>query len=144
MILIPLGEREAKVVIDRTASDVDQVKRSSSRKRVRLNMHAQPFFQGANCDKTFVDGSRHQILPQITTSHATLVTREQQSGSFREVSFENGSRLVLCCGFTGSVRSFLFPFPIYSHRRLSLIAGSGKSILWFVVPKQCADLRCLS
>ena len=38
-----LGEREAKVVIERTAYDVDQVKRSASRNCIHLDMHAQSF-----------------------------------------------------------------------------------------------------
>ena len=114
-----LDEREAKVVIDRTANDVDQVKRSSSRKRLRLDIHSQAFLQGANCDKTFEDGSLHRILPQTITLLVMLVTREQQSGSFKEVFFENGSRLVLCCGFTGSVRSSDQPHSTLTDDRLS-------------------------
>ena len=38
-----LGEREAKVVIDRTANDLDQVKRSLSRSPIHLDMQAQLF-----------------------------------------------------------------------------------------------------
>jgi hypothetical protein len=35
-----LGEREAKVVIERTANDVDQLKRSPSRSPIHLDMQA--------------------------------------------------------------------------------------------------------
>jgi len=38
-----LGEREAKVVIERTANDVDQVKRSSSRNPIHEDIQTQPF-----------------------------------------------------------------------------------------------------
>ena len=38
-----LGERETKVVIVRTANDVDQVKRSSSRNLIYIDVQAQPF-----------------------------------------------------------------------------------------------------
>ncbi len=100
-----LDEREAKVVIERTANDVDQVKRSSSCYPFIWACRLKYFLQGANCDRTFVHGSPHQIHPQIITLHAALVTREQQSGSFKEPSLRNGNRLVLYCGFTGSVRS---------------------------------------
>ena len=38
-----LGEREAKVIIKRTANDVGQVKRSSSRNFIYMDIQAQPF-----------------------------------------------------------------------------------------------------
>ena len=38
-----LGEREAKAVMERTANDVDQVKRLSSRNLIRMDIQTQPF-----------------------------------------------------------------------------------------------------
>jgi len=42
-----LGEREAKVVMERTANEVYQVKRSSSHNYIHMDMQAQPFFAGS-------------------------------------------------------------------------------------------------
>ena len=90
--------------------------------------------QGANCYKTFLDGSLHRIRLPITTLHAIPITREQQSGSLKEVYLENGNRLVLCCGFMGRVRLYCHSKYILAKKTFHL-AGSGKSILWFVVPR---------
>ena len=100
-----LGEREAKVVIERTAYDVDQVKRSSFHNVLVLDTRSQASSQGANYDRTFVDGSLHRIRPPTITLRAALVTKGQQSGSFKEVSLKDGNPLVPCCGFMASVRS---------------------------------------
>ena len=78
-----------------------------------LDVQAQFSSQGANYNRTFGDGSPHQIRPQITTLHVVLVMREQQIGSLKVVSLENGNPLVPYCGFTESVRSLyhLHPTP---------------------------------
>ena len=70
-----------------------------------LDMQAQSHFQGANRDKTFIDGSLHQIRLRITILHVMLIIREQQTGSFKGVSLEGGKQLVLYYGFTESVCS---------------------------------------
>jgi len=70
-----------------------------------LDVQAQSSIQGANCDRTFVDGSLHQIHLPITILHVMFIIREQRIGSFKAASFENGDQLVPCCGFTESVRS---------------------------------------
>jgi len=117
-----LGEREAKVVIERTANDVertandvDQVKRSSPRNLVYWHTGSTGFSQGANYYKTFVAGSPHRTRLPIITLHAVLVTREQQSGSFKEVSLQNGNSLVPCCGSMASVRSYYHSNPILAN-----------------------------
>jgi len=110
-----LGEREAKVVIERTANDVDQVKRSSPRNFIYWHTGSTVFSQGANYYKTFVAGSPHRTRLPIITLHAVLVTREQQNGSFKEVSLPNGSSLVPCCGSMGSVRSYYHSNPILAN-----------------------------
>ena len=69
-----------------------------------LDVQAQPSFQGANCDRTFADGSPHQIRLPITILHVALVIREQQIGSLKVVSLESGNWLVPYCGFMESVR----------------------------------------
>ena len=70
-----------------------------------LDVQAPSSFQGANCDRTFIDGSLHQIRLRITTLHVVLVIREQQIGSLKVVSLKSGNQLVPYCGFTESVCS---------------------------------------
>jgi len=88
-----------------------------------LDVQAQSSFQGANCDRTFVDGSLHQIRLRITILHVVLVTREQRIGSLKGVSLENGNQLVPYCGFTESVRSLY-------HFHLLLSTTMTRSGLW--------------
>ena len=59
-----------------------------------LDVQAQSSIQGANCDRTFVDGSLHQIRLPITTLHVVFTIREQRIGSFKAASLENGDQLV--------------------------------------------------
>jgi hypothetical protein len=75
------------------------------------------FSQGANCDKTFIDGSHHRTRLPIITLRVVLATREQQSGSFKEVFLGNGKSLVLCCGFMGSVRLCYYSNSILANER---------------------------
>jgi hypothetical protein len=62
---------------------------------------------------------------------ANLTTRERLLGSFRVVLPRNGSRLLRSYGYMANVRS-LRPL-VYSTPQICIfIAGSGKSVLWFV------------
>jgi len=88
-----------------------------------LDVQAQSSFQGANCDRTFVDGSPHQIRLPITILHVVLVIREWQIGFLKAASLENGDQLVPCCGFTESVRSLY-------HFHLLLPTTMTRSRLW--------------
>jgi len=73
-----------------------------------LDVQAHSPFQGANCDRTFVDGSPHQIPLRITILHVVFIIREQRIGSLKAVSLKNGDQLVPYCGFTESVRSLYY------------------------------------
>ena len=53
---------------------------------------AQSFSQGFKYDRTFVDGSPHQIHLRTTISHATRITRELRPGFSKEGRIRNGSQ----------------------------------------------------
>ena len=88
-----------------------------------LDVQAQSFFQGVNCDRTFIDGSLHQIHLRITILHVVLAIREQRTGSLKVVSSEDGNQLVPYCGFMESVR------PLH-HFHLLLPTTMTRSGLW--------------
>ena len=57
--------------------------------------------------------------------------KEQRCGFVKARSLSNGSPLAISCGYTENVR-----LSQLSRRRYLtlLLAGSGKSVLWFVLP----------
>ena len=88
-------------------------------------------------------GSLPRIPPQIIISHVVPATREQRPGSSKAVFTNSGSRQ-LSCGSMANVSSV--PSPLLSTPlTLIFIAGSGKSVLWFVVSCHCCphSLRLL-
>ena len=123
---------DTKEIIQRTASKLDDVKRLSFLIQSPCVLEAQSSTQLNRCDKTFEGGSRLRILHQITTSHAAFITGPQQPGSFRAVYTRNGSQLLHSYGSMVNVRSSLFALALHPRSPV-LIAGSGKTILWFVV-----------
>ena len=127
-----LDGKEARAVFQQTATDVDQMKRSSSPNRIDIN-YAQAALQGINYDKIFVNGSHRRIRPRTTTSRVVLITREPQAGSFKVAYTMNGNRRLRFSGYMENVRSCPKPF-LAPPDGISFLAGSGKSILWFVVP----------
>jgi hypothetical protein len=80
-----------------------------------LEMQAQAPFQGANCDRTFVDGFLPQIRLRITILQLAFVIREQRVGSLKVISIGNGNQLVPYCGFMESVRSLYHFHPPTDH-----------------------------
>jgi hypothetical protein len=56
----------------------------------------------------------------------------QPNGSFKVPSLINGDPLVTFCGYMENVRS-LCPSSHYSLSFFDFVAGSGKSVLWFVL-----------
>jgi hypothetical protein len=90
--------------------------------------------QGAKYDETTERGCLRRIHPRIKISRTVLSTRGRQRGCLREVYSQDGgpSRLHPCYGSTGNVRpSIPAQLPISSLR--IILAGSGKSVLWFVI-----------
>ena len=59
--------------------------------------------QGGNYSRALEIGNLLPIHPQTTTSHPTVNTREQPSGSVEAAKLRDGRRRVPCCGSTGSV-----------------------------------------
>jgi hypothetical protein len=58
------------------------------------------------------------------------ITREQLRGSSTAIYMSNGDLVLLCCGYTANVSSYSLPlFILQTH---VFVAGSGKSVLWFV------------
>jgi hypothetical protein len=110
-----------------------------------LGLQAQASSQGTNYDRTFSDGSLHRIHLLTTTLRVVPITREQRSGFAKEVSSPNGNPMGRFCGSTESVRS-----PDLSGAAAAdshPLAGSGKSVLWFVAIKNrhpCVIYRRLS
>jgi len=99
-----LDGKEARVVIQQTASDVDQVKREQYPSLDHAGQACSVILQETNHDRIFADGSPHPIPLQTTTLHVVLTTREQPTGSFRAAYSRAGSPLVRCCGYTENVR----------------------------------------
>ncbi len=88
--------------------------------------------QRANYKRNFKIGSLPPIPRRTIILHARLTTREQHPGFSKAVYSKSGSGLLLSCGSTANVRSF--PFQLLSRPSDSrLLAGSDKSVLWFVV-----------
>ena len=104
-----------------TRAVVDDVKRSYCIPIATwiLNVQTQSSFQGAKCDKTFVDGSHRQILLRTTILRVVLVIREQPIGFLKAASSGSGNRPVLYCGFTESVRS-LYDFHLLLPNTMTL------------------------
>jgi hypothetical protein len=88
-----LDGNKAKVVMQQTADDVNQAKRSSPNLSV-LTQEFYPYLQGVNCVRTFADGFPHQTHPPTTTLRVVPISKERQRGSFKAVPSKNGSHQV--------------------------------------------------
>jgi len=99
--------------------------------------NTQTYSQGTYSATTFYDGFRLRIHPSIITSHPKPITMVQPSGSFRAVFSTNGSLgslLVRLCGYMENMCFSSFQFCHINPNHFNSIAGSGKSILWLVLP----------
>ena len=126
-----LDGKDARDVMQQTATEVDQVKRMSFQNRIDSQNVAQLSLQGINCDSIFVDGSPHQIRPRTITLPVVLITREPHLGFFKAVYTMNGNRHLRFSGSMGNVSLYSIPHLTLPDD-ISCIAGAGKSILWFV------------
>jgi hypothetical protein len=91
--------------------------------------------QGTSSEIAFYDGFRLQTHLGIIISRQKLITTAQPNGSLGVVYSGNGKLLVPFCGFMEIVRSsWCLPPGDVSWSSLNFIAGSGKSVLWFVLP----------
>ncbi len=62
---------------------------------------------------------------------ATLTMREQPPGSFEVIFLKSGGRLLRSCGYMANV-CFCYSLALSTSHICILVAGSGKSVLWFV------------
>jgi hypothetical protein len=127
--------KEANSVIQRSANTVDEEKRSYSG-LAAVDPRTNLFLQRDSYKRICKSGSLLRIPQQIIISHARPTTREQRPGFSKAVSSNSGSRLLLSCGSTANVRPF---FSLLLHTPLTpiFVAGSGKSILWYVISCYC-------
>ena len=102
---------------------------------IRRSRHVREFF-------TVRNGFLRQIRQQITISHAIsqhkdshlLITKEPPYGSSKVVSLVNGSQRVLSCGYMENLCSpYVRIAAIHFLNSFTLSAGSGKTVLWFVI-----------
>jgi hypothetical protein len=91
---------------------MDQVKSLSFSLCADFGEQAKASLQGINYDRTFTDGSLHQIRLLTTTLPAVLIASKQPSGFSKEVSSQNGNPAAHFCGSTENVRSLTFPEPM--------------------------------
>jgi hypothetical protein len=109
--LNPSDGKEVKLVMTQTASDVDQVKRSSSPNLIAADYGALHIIQKINRGRTSTDGSPHRIRQLTITLRVVLITRKQQLGSFKVEFSRNGNHQDRFFGSTGNVR----PVPPLTH-----------------------------
>jgi hypothetical protein len=95
---------EAKKVMQQTADNLDDVKRSSSAPS-SLTIESLICIQGGNCEIALENGNILLIRPQITKLHANVNTNEPQSGFAKVASLRNGRWPVLYYGSTENVCS---------------------------------------
>ena len=129
-----VNERVAGVgdQVQRTANDVDEVKRSSSLDLISANYRTLRIFQKTNYGRTSKNGFPHRIPRRTTTSHAALIIRKLQPGFFKEAYFKSGSQQDRSFGSTENVCPTFFLTRLYLIASF-IVAGSGKSVIWFVV-----------
>ena len=85
--------KEARQVMEQTANDVDQVKRSSSLDLIGIDYTVDPYtsFQKTNCGRASTDGSPHRIRQLTITLPVILITKNPQHGSLEEAVTRNGN-----------------------------------------------------
>ena len=110
-----LGEREAKVIIERTANDVDQVKRPSFRNRIHSDMQAQAFFLGSQLRQ---DLRRWLSPPDPSTNHniACGARHEGTAEWFFQGSIFREWKSTGYLLWVHGKRTFLLPFSLHSRR----------------------------
>ena len=95
---------------------------------------AEAFSQGIGCEKSFKHGSLPLILPLIITQRATYTMTELQRGSSKAANSTSGR---ITDHYYGSVAFVCLSLPCKPFMTvdvfLGVSAGSGKSILWYVV-----------
>ena len=89
------------------------------------------FSQRASYERNHKSGSLLRIRRQTIMSHERHTTREQRHGSSKAVFSNSGNHPLLSCGSMANVRPICSPL-LHTPPTLIFVAGSGKSVLWFV------------
>ena len=95
-------------------------------------LHRLIYSQKISYERNYKIGSHPQIPPQITISHASLITKERHPGFSKVVFSNSGSHRLLSYGSMANVCPFRFPL-LDTALTPMCVAGSGKSVLWFVI-----------
>jgi hypothetical protein len=101
---------------------------------LRVKAEHVSHLQARCCRRKFEFGSLLRILPKITSLHGDIITMELLRGLPRIVSSRTGRRRVPSCGCMVNVCDHPAFLLAISDACLCCIciAGSGKSILWYV------------
>jgi hypothetical protein len=95
---------------------------------------AEAYTQVNRCKFTSGHGYLPRILLLIIILHATSNTKVLQCGSSKVTNSTSGRRKVRYCGSVVIVSNFPPSQPVMTvNLFLDLSAGSGKSILWYVI-----------
>ena len=112
-------------------SKLDDTRRSSP--LLFIISSAQASLQGTYSVVVFYSGFRLQIHAPTITLHPMPITTAQLNGFLMAVFLKNGNLLVPSCGFTENVCSSLTLLRATNPDHFLSIAGSGKSVLRFVL-----------
>jgi hypothetical protein len=127
------------VTIQETTSQINKTKREPLLARMiissRLIVHRAS--QDTICRRISGVGFLRQIRPKITTLLMGPNTMELPNGSSEAAHSKSGSQRDPCSGSTESVCLLTFrSIAVFDDSRPNkLVAGSGKSVLWYVLPQ---------
>lgn len=93
---------------------------------------AEDIWQATGCKRTFSVGCLRQIRGSIIILPAKLIIVAPLRGSHKEASSLNGNQLLPSCGSTAYV-SILPTILLLLLIDSDVLAGSGKSILWYIL-----------
>ena len=116
--------------MQKISDDLNKMKCSFSCSMV-IKERETKLLQVTNCEKRFRSGFPLRIHRLTTTLHVKPITMGPPRGSSKGKCIMNGRWGALFCGPTEIVRFFLFSSPP-SLMVSGFVAGSGKSILWWV------------
>jgi hypothetical protein len=100
----------------------------------RLKEAETKLLQAIDCEKKFISGFPLRIHRLTTTWHVKPITMGPRRGSLKVPSIMNGRQQVLFYGRMGIVW-FSFVSPPLLLITSGSVAGSGKSVLWWVIPQ---------
>jgi hypothetical protein len=123
--------------MQKISDDLNKIKRSFLC-GPRLKDAETKLLQAINCEKNLRSGFPLRIHQLTTTRHAKPITTGRPSGSSKGLSTMNGRRQVPSCGPTGIVQVSI-NYPPSPLMVSCFVAGSGKSILWWVT----SQLTCV-